>query len=179
MHHSRGSPPTPTPSHTANKAAPERKRARAEYAVSVEHHSDETKRRLAEAHRGKPKSAEHKRAITEGLLRRSRNGGETPHGTPAKYKTRTAAATSAERRGRRTTASVAPRERPDEDEPLAAPRRSRREASLYLGTTWRVPARSFGGLVAPLLCHGCPSPRSHTAHRVRVRLRSCSSGVHR
>jgi hypothetical protein len=36
--------------------------------------------------KGKPKSKEHARAISDGLKRRHANGGVMPHGTAARYK---------------------------------------------------------------------------------------------
>jgi hypothetical protein len=49
-------------------------------------HTQETKDRLAAGMRGKPKTAAHNRAVSEGWKRRMANGGESPHGTSARYK---------------------------------------------------------------------------------------------
>jgi len=49
-------------------------------------HSEQSKAKIAAALRGRPHTKAHKKAIAEGWRRRRENGGETPHGAPARYK---------------------------------------------------------------------------------------------
>jgi hypothetical protein len=52
--------------------------------MSFSGHSEETKRRIAEAHRGR--SHGHGAAIRAGKKRARASGGVMPHGTPGRYK---------------------------------------------------------------------------------------------
>jgi hypothetical protein len=49
-------------------------------------HSEQSKAKIAAALSGRPHTKAHKKAIAEGWKRRRVNGGEAPHGTPARYK---------------------------------------------------------------------------------------------
>lgn len=52
--------------------------------MSFTGHTEETKRRIADAHRGK--SHGHGPAISAGKKLAAANGGRMPHGTPGRYK---------------------------------------------------------------------------------------------
>lgn len=49
-------------------------------------HTAESRAKISEALRGRPRTRAHNKAISDGWRRRLENGGETPHGSPSRYK---------------------------------------------------------------------------------------------